>query len=343
MIQKLILAASVASLSTLSLLGDTVITKDGSTLNGTITLIDKGEIHIETKYAGTVKLKQEEVSTFNTENPMIVRLESGTQMEGPIASGDEGTVELQSTDGKLETNTANIAATWAPDARDPEVVRNERKWLYEAALDLNGKQGNTEKFYLGASFEAKLKSPDDELRFHAMWEKGEENGNTTEDRARAGVGYERFTKQRLGWYVHSQIETDTISDISFRSTSGAGLSWRFINNDKQTLIGRLGAGYRYTEFESGAEKESSPTLESSLAHTYKFTDWAYMENLLYYSPAFEDFMNYTAVHDSSIRMPFGRSEKWAIRMGLRNEYESETNAQENLDTFYYTKLIYSWK
>jgi hypothetical protein len=30
-------------------------------------------------------------------------------------------------------------------------------------------------------------------------------------------------------------------------------------------------------------------------------------------------------------------------MGIKNEYESETSAEEKLDTSYYTKLIYSWK
>lgn len=343
MLHKFICATTLATLTALCLQADTIVTKDGSTLNGTITLIDQGSIHIDTPYAGSIILQQDEISSFSTENPMVVRLESGTTIEGPVTSGNDGTLKLTSPDGTLETTTTQVAATWAPDARDPEVIRNERKWLYEAALDINGKQGNNDKYYLGASFLAKLKGPDDELRIHAFWEKGEDNGITSDDRARAGVGYESFTKHELGWFVRTQIETQPLSDISFRSTSAGGLSWRFINNDKQSLIGRLGAGYRYTEYESDIAKESSPTLESSLEHSYKFSDWAYMENLLLYSPAFEDFMNYTAIHDSNLKMPVGNSGDWAIRLGLRNEYESQTSAEKNLDTFYYTKLVYSWQ
>ena len=68
-----------------------------------------------------------------------------------------------------------------------------------------------------------------------------------------------------------------------------------------------------------------------------------MENKLYYSPTFDDFGDYRAVHDSSLKIPVGNGESFWIRMGIKNEYESLTSAEEKLDTSYYTKLIYSWK
>ena len=68
-----------------------------------------------------------------------------------------------------------------------------------------------------------------------------------------------------------------------------------------------------------------------------------MENSLYYSPTFDDFGDYRAVHDSSLKIPVGNGESFWIRMGIKNEYESQTSAEEKLDTSYYTKLVYSWK
>ena len=323
---------------------DTVTTKDGSTLNGTITLIDKGEIHIETKYAGTLKLKQDEVKTFATETPVVVRLESGTKMAGAVSASNGGKLKIQSEDGTLETDTSKIAASWNLGGVDPEIDRNTRKWKYELAANLSGKNGNTDKFYLGTDLDVSLKGPDDELSFGIEYEQGDENDNKTDDRALGRIGYERFSPKNIGWYVHNALETDKISDIYVRSTTGGGASYRFINNDVQTLIVRSGLGYRFTDFESeGKDNDSSATFEASLDHSYQYKDICFLENSLYYSPAFDDFGNYRAIHDSSLKIPVGSGDSFWIRMGIKNEYESQTSAEEKLDTSYYTKLIWSWK
>lgn len=344
MTHKLICALIAASLATVFANADTVTTKDGSTLNGTITLIDKGAIHIDTKYAGKLILKQDEVATFETEAPVVVRLESGTKMAGPVSASSDGKLKIQSEDGVLETNTSKIAASWAPGDIDPEIDRNTRKWKYDLALNLSGKDGNTDKFHLGTELDVRLKGPDDELRFGFEYEQGDENDNKTDDRALGRIGYERFSKNNVGWYVHNALETDKISDIYMRSTTGAGASYRVINNDKQTLIARSGLGYRFTDFETDdKDNDSSATFEAGLEHSYQYKELCYLENKLYYSPALDDFGNYRAIHDSSLKIPVGNGESFWIRMGIKNEYESETSAEEKLDTSYYTKLIYSWK
>lgn len=330
--------------STLGLQADVITTVDGARLTGTITLIDKGAIHIDTPYAGSIVVKQDQVSTFETEAPVVVRLESGTVMEGAVESSTDGKLKIESEDGVLETNTAKIAASWDPASEDPEVARNRKTWKYEAALNLNGKEGNTDKFFFGTSLKATLKGPDDEFRLHAEYEQGEENNNKTDDRAQGGAAYESFLAgKKTGWFVRTNLETDPISDIKFRSTSAGGLSYRFINNDHRTLIGRSGLGYRFTSFDSELDDESQATLDFSLEHTYQFKDDFFMENLLVYTPGLDDFADYTALHDSSINIPVGRGENFWIRMGIKNEYESQTSAEEKLDTSYYTKLIYTWE
>ena len=68
-----------------------------------------------------------------------------------------------------------------------------------------------------------------------------------------------------------------------------------------------------------------------------------MQNDLTYVPAVDDFSNYRVVHDSGIEIPIGSSENWKLRLGILNEYQSETPADEKLDTSYYTRMIYSWR
>lgn len=328
---------------------DKVITNDGAQLTGTITLIDQGVIHMETAYAGALAIKQDQVASFETDAPVFIRLASGTTMAGPVRSGTAGKLKIQSEDGTLETDMARVTASWNPESEDPQVVRlraekeaMRRQWKFRGGVDLLGKNGNSEEFSLGTKLEAKLKSPDDELAYFAEYEQREKNGDKTADRLAGGTSYESFFSDVYGWYVRTELETDAIDAIDLRSTSGAGISYRLINNDHQTLVTRSGLGYRYTSYDSDKENESSPTLDFGLAHTYRLKDDIYMENKLTYVPSFDDFGNYRVVHDTGIEIPVGSGDNFKIRLGVKNEYESQPAAEEKLDTTYYTRMIYSW-
>lgn len=321
---------------------DIVITNDGARLTGEITKIDKGVIHLKTSYAGTLKIDQEKVASFESEAPLVLRLKSGTVMAGPVQSSTDGKLRIVSEDGVLETNTSGVVASWNPGAEDPEVVRNRRQWRYNAGLDLLGREGNTKEFALGINFEARLKSPDDELAFFAEYEQRKKNGDKTADRAAGGMSYESFFSEYVGWYARTQLETDAINEIDLRSTTGAGMSFRLINEDHQTLVLRTGLGYRFTAYRTDRENESSPTLDLGLRHTYRFKQNFAMKNEITFVPSLDEFSRYRAVHDSGIEIPVGSGDNWKIRMGVRNEYESKPAAAERLDTTYYSRMIYSW-
>ncbi|TVP75928.1 MAG: DUF481 domain-containing protein [Puniceicoccaceae bacterium] len=323
-------------------LADRVRTIDGAELTGTITLIDKGVIHLKTSYAGTLKIQQDQVASFESDEPRVVRLASGTVMAGPISSDAQGKLRIQSEDGVLETETAKVTTAWSPGSEDPEVVRNRREWRYQASLDLTGRSGNTDRFALGTSLRAELKGPNDALAFFFDYEQAEENNNKTEDRIAGGGSYESFFSKILGWYVRTELETDRIDNVKLRSTNAGGLSYRLINEDHQSLVFRSGLGYRFTSFTSDRDDESDATLDFGLAHSYRYNQMFRMKNDLTFVPAIEDFSNYRVVHDSGIELPVGSGDNWKLRFGVRNEYLSKPAADKKLDTSYYTRMIYSW-
>jgi len=323
-------------------LADLVVTKDGARLTGTITLIDKGRIHLDTPYAGPLEIDQSQVASFETEEPRFVRLQSGTVMAGPIQSSGDGKLKIRSEDGVLETDATRVAASWTPGAEDPEVVRNSREWRYEASLELTGRSGNTDKFNFGTNLAAELKGPDDTLALFFEYEQADTEGEKTEDRTAGGASYESFFSEIVGWYARTELEQDRIDDIDLRSTTGAGLSYRLIKKENQLLVARTGLGYEFTAYGDDSENESSATIDFGLRHDYTYKDVFEMENTLTYVPLLEDFGNYRLVHDSGIEIPIGSGENWKIRMGVKNEYESEPVTDANLDTTYYTRMIYAW-
>ncbi len=341
--KKSILLLSLVAGLIASAHADVVITKDGSRLTGEITLIDKGAIHLKTSYAGTLTIQQDQVDSFETKQPVVVRLESGTIMSGPVQASAGGKLRITSEDGVLETNTSKIAATWTPGSDDPEVSRNRREWRYDASVDLAGRSGNVEKFGVGVGLKAELKGPNDTLAFFFDYEQAEEEQLKTEDRVAGGASYESFFSQVLGWYVRTEMEMDNIDNVKFRSTTAGGLSYRLINKDAQSLVFRSGLGYRFTDFDTNAASESNATIDLGLAHRYEFRNLFVMRNDLTLVPAIDDFSNYRIVHDTGIELPIGSSQNWKIRFGVNNEYDSEAATTENLNTSYYSRMIYSWR
>ena len=322
--------------------GDVVLTKDGSKLTGTITLIDQGIIHMKTPYAGAIQLRQDQVASFETETPVVVRLESGTVMSGPVESSKGNRLKIRSEDGVLQTDVSRVAASWSTGAEDPAVVRNRRGWTYSASLDVNGETGTTEQFEVGATVRAQLEGPDDALGLYLEYEQAEEEGLKTDDRVEGGADYENFFGETLGWFARTEVEQDRIDRIDLRSLSSLGLSYRLIEKPAQSLILRSGAGYEFTSYSNNLENDSSATLEFALNHDYTFKDDFSIKTELVYIPLVEDFGDFTLEHDTGIEIPLGSSENWKIRLGVNNEYESEPASDERLDTTYYTKMIYSW-
>ena len=342
--------AALSLVAALPAAADVVRTTDGARLTGSLERIEDGMLYLSTAYAGKLEIAQEKVASFTTDDPVFVRLKSGTVMAGPVKSGTGGGLRIRSEDGTLNTSMDRVTASWSPEDEDPRIRRMrakreelERDWSYEAGADLLGKEGNSEEFALGINFEARLKSPDDELRFYGEYEQREKNGDKTEDRAAGGMSYEAFFSKIFGWYVRTELETDAIDEVDLRSTSAGGASYRLINKENQNLVARSGLGYRYTAYDAERDNESTATLDFGLDHTLHFKDAIFMENTLTYVPSLDDFGNYRVVHDSGVEIPVGSGDNWKLRMGVKNEYESEPVAEENLDTTYYSRMIYFWE
>ncbi|HXA79984.1 MAG TPA: hypothetical protein VNV14_01840, partial [Opitutaceae bacterium] len=64
------------------LAADTIDTKGGAHLIGRITKIDSDLVYLNTDYAGDITIKQSEVARIATDQPVAVRLDSGTRLEG---------------------------------------------------------------------------------------------------------------------------------------------------------------------------------------------------------------------------------------------------------------------
>lgn len=322
---------------------DTIETKNGARLVGTVKAVSEGSIVLETDYAGPITIRQSEVAKIETETPLVIRLAGGTTMEGTVAANSDGGILIKGRDGTITTTVDKVATTWAPGEQDPAVAKLLRRWKYEATFDISGKTGNSEQLGYGGGAKASLSGPQDTLVFYSDFAYQRTNGVKSEDRFRVGVDYSSYLTERVTWYARDEGGYDNVKDITFYNVAAAGFGYDFIQNPpKQKLTGRVGLSYRFEEYGAATNDDvRSAGLDLGLAHTYRF-DNAVMNNSITYVPAFEEFTNYRAIHDSNLEFPL--SGNWKFRVGVSNDYTSQPSpGVEKLDTTYYGKFVLNWQ
>lgn len=333
------------------LFADEVLVQDGTVLKGKISSISDTAITIETGFAGTLSVDRAQVTGFSTDEQVFVRLASGAVMPGTVASSEEGAVKISGVDGVLSAPLTSVRQGWIEPDQDPEILAREaaaaeleRKWHYQVNANVSGKSGNTDEGSIGAGFTAILEGKEDELKFYGSYDRQETDGQTTSDERKAGMRYTSYFYDPLGWYARQELESDAFENISLRSVTAAGLSYRFVNEDHYKLSGNAGLSYRYESYKDGTESTGSVGLDIGVQHFYRWKNRFEINNELTYVPSIEDFASYLLTQNSWVDLPLGDSRLWKIRIGLKNDYNSQpAGGREKTDTTYYSSLVVDWE
>lgn len=324
---------------------DVVETRDGARLVGTITGISDGVLNLQTSYAGTLEVKVDEIATFSTENPLFVRLETGDTLSGVVQTSTPDSIRVRNEDGSLASATQRVVTAWTPGERDPAIVAREaellalqRKWSYQLALNLLGSGGNTSELGLGFRGNASLDGPDDNLRIYGRHNRSQRDGTTTQEESVGGVRYDSFLYRNFGWYTRVELENDRFRNLDLRSTAAAGLSYRFINQDHQRLVGRVGAAYRHQSYTDGTSSDE-PTIDFSFSHRYTGNNYWKLTSELTVNPSLETLSEYLVTHSSILEIPLP-DRFWTLGLGVTSDYNNRPRpGVKSLDYTWFASLI----
>jgi hypothetical protein len=331
---------TLLALSVVRLGADTVDIKNGARIVGKVTKIDSGSVVVATDYAGTITIKQSEVTAIATDAPVALRLESGTRVDGRVTSAPGGGIQIAGSDGTISTTIDKVAASWAAGAVDPLV---DRHWAYEASVDVAGKTGNREQIGTAAEVRATLKTVQDMLQFYSAYNRQVSDGTKSADQFKAGVDYSNNFAGRKSWYVRDEGGFDRVKDIELYNIAAAGLGFDIIKEPKRTLTGRAGLSFRYEGYRGPlTEDVKSAGLDLGINSDLEFGNSRLVTRIAYV-PAFEDFGNYRLTHESYYQIPLAHP-AWKLRLGVSNDYNSQPPVGvEKLDTAYFTRFVLSWQ
>ncbi len=325
--------------------GDSVRLRDGSVIHGKIKGTKDGKVSVDTSFAGVVSLKPDMILMVESDSDLHIALQSGNVVRGKMISDNSGR-RIQSDQGSIDATHDQIIAVWLPGQKNPLAPPDDgdkRKWKYEAHLNIAGKTGNSEEISTGGGAKAILESSEDKLLLYMRGESTKNNGTKTTEEIFGGIDYESSFSERHSWYTRIELEVDDIEQIELRTTAAAGYGHFHIKRDNRTLRSRVGLQFRHESFEKG-NSESSPGLDLGLFHMVKATEYGKLTSEIVYTPSFRDFGNYRAYHESSWDFPLLKSNKWFLRTGVSNEYNSmSAKNADRLDTTYFTRLLLQWE
>ncbi|MEA2012186.1 MAG: DUF481 domain-containing protein [Verrucomicrobiota bacterium] len=211
----------------------------------------------------------------------------------------------------------------------------DSRWAYSAEIDLSGETGNSEKESLSGAITALKENKEFRLENYLYYFYSKENRQKDDDQFKAYSDYSHKFSERDDYFIKLQYETDRIDDLDYRLTLSSGYGYSFIKEDSHFLLGRIGANVTHEKY-IDQSPDTSPGLFLGGKHRYDYKDlWSIRTNVEFI-PELQSGTKFIMNHETFLDIPLDSNDKWKLRIGVKNDYESETpDDVDHLDTEYF--------
>ena len=148
--------------------------------------------------------------------------------------------------------------------------------------------------------------------------------------------------QTNGWFTFGKIdmEFDEFEELDLRSAVTTGLGYFFMSDEGHKLKGRASLGYQHESFMDGRSDDQGG-IEVGYDYHWEIPSWLLLTHSSTFFPTFDDFTSdYRVASETAGTFPMGKSDRWKLKIGMRNEYDSMPRPDvERLDTHYFLNLI----
>lgn len=246
-----LLAAMLLAVTPLS--ADELLMKDGSRLIGKVGHQTDGTLEFETTYAGTIKVKWDEVSELHADEPVQLMLKNEELQDATsIVKTEAATVVTAVTEGTSES--------LAPDAIafiNPEPWRYGDGYKFTGRINaaLKSQRGNTDSDEVDIDGELGWRWKEDRVRIFGQLEKDKSFGVTTSQNWLATGRYDHFQTEKFYYGANIGFEHDEFADLELRSQIGPHLGYQFFEGTNLNLNTDAGLTYVDEDFIDAADND----------------------------------------------------------------------------------------
>lgn len=196
---------------------DTVTTKGGSVLQGTVEKVTDGKVQLKTAYAGSITIALDQVVKMETAETMPVHLKDGSVIVGTFQPAPTGLNLSRAADQSQIPVAIGDIASVNPPAKPPV------KWTGSVVGNVAITDGNTRNKGAGLSADAIRRAEIDRITFRGGYFYSENQGVKTRDDLFLSGKYDYFLGKKVYAYGTSRLDRDTIKSLTLRTTVGGGL------------------------------------------------------------------------------------------------------------------------
>ncbi|MEZ5554109.1 YdiY family protein [Haliea sp.] len=223
-----------------ALAADEIVLKNGSRILGTVTGVRDGVVTVDTEFAGTLKIQQDQVASLTASEPIVLKLADGTVVEEPALRVEDETLLLASAGAPAATYPLQELAVSNPQ---PWELGMGYRWTGLASLALEMQRGNTDTDELDYSLESVWRSLQDRYTVRVNGENDEANEVKNAQNWTALGKYDRFLEGPLYWGVNASAEHDKFADLDLRYYVGPYIGRQFHERPLLTLSAEVGGVY----------------------------------------------------------------------------------------------------
>lgn len=236
---NLALAALVSGLATASAMAapDELVLKNGSRIIGVVKGIRDGLVTVETEFAGSLKIQQDQILSLQSDGPVVLKLKDGEVLTEPRL--DVTREQLVLTSGAAPAEGYSLRDLALSDPEPWELGRGYR-WTGQASAALGAQRGNTDTDEFDYRLDTVWRSLQDRYTAGLNGEIDEANGIKNAENWAALLKYDRFIEGPLYWGVNASAEQDKFADLDLRYYLGPYLGRQFYEQPVLTLSGEAG-------------------------------------------------------------------------------------------------------
>lgn len=331
-------ALAAGALSGNAVAADEIVLKNGSRILGTVTGVRDGVVTVDTEFAGTLKVQQDQVESLSSSEPIVLKLADGTVVEESSLRVEEETLLLASDNAPDATYPLTDLAISNPQ---PWELGQGYRWKGQISLALEMQRGNTDTDELDYGIESIWRSLEDRYTLRFDGEEDEANGIKNAENWTALGKYDRFLEGPLYWGVNASAEHDKFSDLDLRYYVGPYIGRQFHERPLLTLSAEVGGVYVDEDFIVAEDQD------------YLGMNWSVDATSNYISEDSQLYLKHTGIwnldqtEDVILDLTLGLSFPLLFNIDgaaeILLEYDSGLPPEvDNLDQTYRFRVGYSW-
>jgi putative salt-induced outer membrane protein YdiY len=227
---------------------DELLLSDGSRILGTVVRKEGNTLDFKTAFAGTIKVKWDQVSELRTDKPAQVLLSNDEVISARAFSNsaDSTTVDA-GTDAPPRTYTPSEVALINPE---PWRLGRGFKFSGRTNFALEAQRGNTDKDEIDIDGNLLWRRKQDRFTLIGELEHDKNNGTTTADNWKLSGKYDYFVTRKRYYGALVFAEADDFADLELRVGGGPGIGYQFFENRELNLSVEAGLIRVFEDFKT---------------------------------------------------------------------------------------------